>query len=370
MREVYLDNAATMIKNEAAIQAETDFYHEVNANPLRGLYKKSVQAKTEVDACREAVKRLVLADDSYAVIFTKNATEALNLVANGLILGDDGFGVVEQDAKVVVDIESHHSNILPWTERFKNVVVSKDLAQDITGASVVSLVAVSNVTGEDLSGRIKEARMRLPEAILGLDGAQMVGHSKIDIKALGVDYIAFSGHKFGAPMGVGGLVIKKTLAEKLRPLCFGGGIVDSVSEAGEPVFTDIPERLEGGTLPTGAIYGLNVAAKEALENLDFDFSFVSDVAREMSKNTGVKVLAAKGSFIAFQVEGVHPHDVAQFLAEENISVRAGWLCAEPFLRFKGWGPVVRASFSRYNTADDGERLVSSLKKIRGAMGIK
>lgn len=370
--EFYLDNAATMQKIPWAINAEAHFYREINANPLRGLYKKSIQATTGVNEARKKVLELVKADKSYTVIFSRGTTEALNMVASGLLRGTDGFGVVSKNAKIVVDIESHHSNILPWTQRYKNVVIAKKMdARELFAADVISLTGVSNVTGKDFSKRIREVRKTCPKAILGVDGAQMVGHVGINIKRLGADYMAFSGHKFGAPMGIGGLIIKKELAEKLRPLNYGGEMVDSVSEDGEPIFAEIPERLEAGTLPAGAIFGLRAAAEVAIKRSDdFSGTLVKEAAAEMKKIKGVRVLAANGSILTFQIKGVHPHDVAQILADEKVMVRAGWLCAEPFLRYKGWGPVVRASFSPYDDRFYSKALVKAVKGVRKKMGLE
>lgn len=379
MSEFYLDNAATMKKYPLAVNAEAKFYREINANPLRGLYKKSVQATTGVEEARELLLELVKADKSYTVIFSRGTTEALNLVANGLISGEDGFGVVSREAKVVIDIESHHSNILPWTQRYRDVVVAKHMdARELFAANVISLTGVSNVTGKNFLKRIKIVRKTCPKAILGVDGAQLVGHVSFDITELGADFVAFSGHKFGAPMGVGGLIIKKELAEKLRPLNYGGEMVVSVSRDGEPNYAEIPERLEAGTLPVGGIFGL----KEVVKALNKDFEpleisdspetspLVREAADRLRKTKGVKVLAANGLIVAFKVKGVHPHDVAQVLAEDNVMIRAGWLCAEPFLRYKGWGPVVRASFSGLEDETYVEALVESVSKVREKMGIK
>lgn len=371
--EFYLDNAATAKKHPYAINAEAHFYREINANPLRGLYKKSVQATTGVEETRKLLLELVKADKSYTVIFSRGTTEALNMVANGLIKGSDGFGVVSKNAKVVVDIESHHSNILSWKQRYKDVVIAKKMdVRELFAADVISLTGVSNVTGKSFLSRIKTVRKTCPKAILGVDGAQMVGHVDFDVKRLGVDFVAFSGHKFGAPMGVGGLIIKKELAEKLRPLNYGGEMVDSVSEDGEPVYSDIPERLEAGTLPVGAIYGLRGvlrAMKGVADNAGVD-TLVKETTVGLKNIKGVKVLAANGSIVTFQIKGVHPHDVAQALADDDVMVRAGWLCAEPYLRYKGWGPVVRASFSKENSIRDVEALIKAVKKVRKKMGLK
>ena len=371
--EFYLDNAATAKKHPYAINAEAHFYREINANPLRGLYKKSVQATTGVDEARKLVLELVKADKSYTVIFSRGTTEALNLVANGLIKDSDGFGVVSKNAKVVVDIESHHSNILPWKQRYKNVVIAKRLdAKELFAADVISLTGVSNVTGKSFINRIKTVRKTCPKAILGVDGAQMVGHVDFDIKRLNVDFVAFSGHKFGAPMGIGGLIVKKELAERLRPLNFGGEMVDSVSEDGEPVYADIPERLEAGTLPVGAIYGLRAVLKtmEGMAENKRSAMLVKEAVPKLKKIKGVKILAANGSILTFQVKDVHPHDVAQILADDDVMVRAGWLCAEPYLRYKGWGPVVRASFSETSDRFDVDALVKSVGKVRNKMVLK
>ena len=371
MREAYLDNAATMKKHLDAISSEAKFYRKINANPLRGLYKKSVQATTGVNEAREAVLKLVHADKSYTVIFSRGTTEAINMVANGLLLHDDGFGVVDRDAKVVVDIESHHSNILPWKQRYSNVLISKDLKKDIRGAKIMSLTGVSNATGQNFLKRISEARRTLPKAILGVDGAQMVGHVDFDIARLGVDFMAFSGHKFGAPMGIGGLIIKKELAEKLRPLNYGGEMVDAVSEDGEPVYSAIPERLEAGTLSVGAIFGLKAATMALNFNKNEHAERLAKMAAtELRKIKGVKVLASNGLIVTFQVKEVHPHDVAQILADDGVCVRAGYLCAQPYLEYKGWGPVVRASFSSFSDKSDVKALIKAVSKVRKKMGLE
>jgi cysteine desulfurase/selenocysteine lyase len=252
------------------------------------------------------------------------------------------------------------------------VIAKKMDARELFAADVISLTGVSNVTGKSFINRIKTVRKTCPKAILGVDGAQMVGHVDFDIKRLKADFVAFSGHKFGAPMGIGGLIIKKELAEKLRPLNYGGEMVDSVSEDGEPVYSDIPERLEAGTLPVGAIYGLRAVLKtmEGKAENRLSAMLVKEAVSKLKKIKGVKILAANGSILTFQVKDVHPHDVAQVLADDDVMVRAGWLCAEPYLRYKGWGPVVRASFSEANDRFDIEALVKAVKKVRKKMGLK
>ena len=393
MREVYLDNAATMTKYPEAIEAEAKFYTGINANPLRGLYKKSVQATTGVEEARKAILKLVGADDSYAVIFTRGATEALNLVmaglkknerikcvergpeeGNGVASVHDDYGIVNDKDKVVVDIESHHSNILAGNLNYGNFILSKDLLKDAEDAKLVALTGISNITGENFWERIKAVRKRAPKAILGVDGAQMVGHATFSLSEAGVDFMAFSGHKFGAPMGIGGLIVKKELAEKMRPLNFGGGAVMSVDEFGEPILAEIPERFEAGTINVGGIFGLKVAAEKALtalvqgKNLEIE-KLVKETVEKLRKMSEVEVLAANGAILIFNVNGVHPHDTAQILAEEEVAVRAGFLCAEPYLKFKGWGPVVRASFSIFNTEDDMDRLIEAVSKVREKMGL-
>ena len=285
---------------------------------------------------------------------------------------------MEESDKVVVDIESHHSNLLAAKMTYPELKILKGGSTDewreaVQGAKLISLTGVSNVTGENLMARVKKVREALPEVILGVDGAQMVGHAEINLKALMVDYIAFSGHKFGAPMGIGGLVIRKTLAEKMRPLMFGGGAVEAVDETGWPTLTEGVERFEAGTLATGAIFGLKVAAERALADLregknQKSKEITQRVAKRLEESREVEVLATNGGIITFNVKGVHPHDTAQILADEGVAVRAGFLCAEPFLKYQGWGPVVRASFSVFNTEMDGERLVEAVKKVRRRMG--
>lgn len=408
---IYLDNASTMTKLPAAIRAEQEFYQNINANPLRGLYENSVLASQGVEECRQAVLDFVHASDEYTVIFTRGATEALNIAAHGLYGGEfppDGWlqptrmgSIIDDRREVIIDIESHHSNLLPWCRYFETFRQITDFDQFLLGNPEIpprmlfALTATSNVTGEDFSERIKTIRQAAPNSTISVDAAQAVSHGTFDVTALDADFVAFSGHKLGAPMGVGCLVAKKDQIQYLEPFCYGGEMVEHMpfeyaqeaytyrTEGPQnpeiypplpPAYAPVPSLFEAGTLPVGAIFGLK-AALEELSSMDLAAKtakitqLVAKTADEMCELPGVRVLAANGTIITFQVEDVHPHDVAQILASQGVAVRAGWLCAQPFLEYKEWGPVVRASFSIFNTPDDAAALISATSKVRAEMGL-
>lgn len=368
VKEVYFDNAATMTKIPEAVQAEADYYREVDANALRGLYDRGVKATEMLEASRRDVAEFVGAQASQ-IVFTRGATEGLNMIANGLELGDQDL--------ILVGINNHHSNILPWTERYKNVKTTKDILSDpdLENAKVIAMCGMSNVTGQSFVKDVLEARQKAEKAILVVDAAQLVAHAELADIVDAVDFLAFSGHKIGAPMGIGVLYGKDL--SLLHPMHFGGEMVESVNyNEGQvvPELADGPQKFEGGTLNMGGIVGLAAAARY-WNNLDKKAEFVKvdkltkKLVAGLKSIPFVKVYAGENGIVSFNVEGVHPHDTAQVLNHYKIDVRAGYHCAQPFCTCAGFGPVVRASLSIFNTEDEVGYFVESMKKVREDMGL-
>lgn len=373
---VYLDSAATMQRPNGVIEQEATYYRSLNANPLRGLYKISEQSTRLLNQTRLKVAEYIGADPD-EIVFVKNATEGINLVANGVreLIGDDG--------RILVSLDSHHSNILPFTERYTSqVMVCEDVFGEFEknkdGIKLVALTSLSNVSGEeqiDLIQRLREAGFK--GAIL-IDAAQMVAHKQIDVKKMDVNFLTFSGHKMGAPMGVGVLYIRREWMRKMRPLNYGGEMVEGVEKKEEGIVSEFsfgPQKFEGGTMNMGGIVGLSAAIdfwrdKNSNDELFKETETLTKYLLEKIKEVeDIQFYYGKNGIVLFNIRDVHPHDTAQILSNHGVMVRAGWHCAEPFLSEKGIGPAVRVSLMFYNTKNEINYLVSILAKIRNEMGL-
>ena len=381
---IYFDNAATRRPSERVLEAVLRFYREEDANPGRGIYKRAAAVDLKLFEARKTVAELLgcLPEE---VVFTSGTTEGLNMMARGLT------GLLERSgaagARVLVGRGEHHSNLLPWAREFSEVEIVDcddygrwDLADfkrklkkfgGARGAGKTGVVAV-NLMGNVFGGvnavkEITEAAHRAGAVVVG-DGAQAVGKMEIDVAALGLDALAFSGHKMGAPMGTGALYIRKELLEKLEPYRLGGGMVAGVS-VGEKVEWESlagPVKMEAGTVNMGGIIGLAEAVKE-----ERDHEYVARLGEKLLDELKpvTEMVRGENGIVSFQITGVHPHDVAQILDEEGIAVRAGYMCAQPLLDFLKIGPVVRASLSEENTEAEVEKFIEVVAKVREKMHV-
>lgn len=390
---VYLDSAATMQRPKQVIEKVSEYYKTLNANPLRGLYKISEQSTRLLNQTRTKVAEYIGAGAD-EVIFTKNATEAINLVANGIreLIGD---------GKILISLDSHHSNILPFTERYgEQVLICEDVVaeykrlmpDETEGSDVrfVALTGLSNVTGEEQIETVQELRKSGFNGLILLDAAQLIAHQKINLEMLDVDFLAFSGHKIGAPMGIGVLYMRRELMEKIKPLNYGGEMVDAVeiaenareaaNKTSDPVMVRAdyafgPQKFEGGTIDMGGVVGLLQAIKFWNKNNKDEELFAETrklteyAVGKLSAISDLELFYGKNGIILFNIRGVHPHDTAQILSNYGVMVRAGWHCAEPVLTKRKIGPAVRVSLMFYNTRSEINYLVSILGKIRKEMGL-
>lgn len=380
-RIAYLDSAATTQKPIAVIESIKDYYEKINANPHRGAYELSVLATEAYDEAREKVRNFINAERSEEIIFTKNATEAFNLVAMSY-----GMNFINEGDEIVISIAEHHSNLIPWQQvaRAKGAILKymytdengelteeevKDKITDKT--KIVSITQVSNALGTINPVKEIAEYAHSKGAIVIVDGAQSVPHMKVDVRDINADFLIIAGHKLLAPMGIGVLYGKKDLLEKMPPLMFGGDMVEYVYEQ-ETTFNVLPYKFEAGTQNVEAAVGLSKAIdylnEIGMENIEkHEKELVSYALDKMNKLDYVKVYGPKevekrGGVISFEIEGVHPHDVASIFDTFGVCIRAGNHCAQPLMRYMGISATSRASIYLYNNKEDVDRLVEAIEK--------
>lgn len=383
----YLDNAATAQRPQCVLDAVRRFYCEQNANPLRGLYPLSIAATDAYENARETVRRFLNAKSTAEIVFTRNTTEGLNLVAYSY-----GLSHIRAGDEVVVSILEHHSDLLPWQmvcrqtgASLKFLDCEPDGSLDLNKAEALitdrtKLVAVTHVS--NVIGRVNPIRQLADMAhkhgaVLVVDGAQSTPHIPVDVQALDADFLAFSGHKVYGPMGIGVLYGKRALLEEMPPFLTGGEMIESVSREGA-VFAELPHKFEAGTVNAAGAAGLH-AAIDYVQSVGFEAMHRQELAltqRTLAGMADMPHIHVIGSdkpeehngIVTFTVEGVHPHDVSEILACDGVDVRAGHHCAQPLLQHLGLSATVRASFAFYNTENEVDRLLQSLSTIRERMG--
>ena len=380
-RIVYLDSAATTQKPESVINAIKNYYEKTNANPHRGAYELSVLATEAYDEAREKVRKFINAEKSEEIIFTKNATEAFNLLAMSY-----GMNFINEGDEIVISIAEHHSNLIPWQQIAKikgakliymytnedGELTEEEIKSKITDKTkLVSITHVSNTLGTINPVKEIAKYAHSKGAVVIVDGAQSVPHMKVDVRDLDADFLVFAGHKLLAPMGIGVLYGKKELLEKMPPIIFGGDMVEYVYEQ-ETTFNVLPYKFEAGTQNVEAAVGLSKAIdylnEIGIENVEEIEKGLMTYALEKINSLGyVKVYGPKdinkrGGVISFEIENVHPHDVASIFDTVGVCIRAGNHCAQPLMRYMGINATSRASFYFYNTKEDVDRLIEAIEK--------
>lgn len=377
----YLDSGATSQRPIQVIKAIEEFYEKENANPHRGSYELSVEATEEYENTRAKIAKFINAKHTEEVIFTKNATESLNLIAYSY--GKDNL---KKDDEVVISIMEHHSNLVPWQKitkatgsKLKYMYINKnfeisdeEIENKITDKTkIVGITHVSNVLGtiNNVKKIIECAHKK--GAIVVVDASQSIPHMKIDVQDLDADFLVFSGHKMLAPLGVGVLYGKKEILDKMTPFLMGGEMIEYVYEQ-ETTFAPLPYKFEAGTQNVEGVVGLG-AAIDYIEKIGYnqiqelEDEIVSYAKQELSKLDYLTLYITPNSknhssVISFNIKGVHPHDVASILDSEGVCIRSGNHCVQPLMRFLDIDSTCRASFYFYNTKEDVDRLVHALNK--------
>lgn len=377
----YLDNGATTQKPKQVLETLKKFYENENANPHRGAYTLSIEATEVYENTRKKIAEFINAKNSEEIIFSKNATESLNLLAYSY-----GFDNLKENDEVVLSIMEHHSNIVPWqyvTKKTKsklkymyindNFEFSKEeIEEKITDKTkIVGITHISNVLGtiNPVKDIIKYAHKK--GAIVILDASQSIPHFKVDVQELDADFVVFSGHKMLAPLGIGVLYGKKELLQKMNPFLMGGDMIEYVYEQ-ETTFAPLPNKFEAGTQNVEGVVGLGAAIdyinEIGYENIEKEEKELTEYARkELEKLDFLDLYLTPNkenhsSVFSFNIKGVHPHDVASILDTEGVYVRSGNHCAQPLLRYLGIDSTCRASLYFYNTKEEIDKLVKALIK--------
>ena len=377
----YLDSGATTQKPIQVIEAIDNFYENNNANPHRGAYSLSIEATEEYENTRTKIANFINAKHREEIIFSKNATESLNLIAYSY-----GLDNLKEDDEIVLSIMEHHSNLVPWQKISKTTgaklnymyindefeLSDEEIESKITDKTkIVGVTHVSNVLGtiNNVEKIIKYAHKK--GAIVVVDASQSIPHMKIDVQKMDADFLVFSGHKMLAPLGIGVLYGKREILNKMSPFLMGGDMIEYVYEQ-DTTFAPLPNKFEAGTQNVEGVVGLG-AAIDYIEKIGYDNiakieEEVVQYAREkLSKLDFLTLYMTPNKenhqgVISFNINGVHPHDVASILDSHGVCVRSGNHCAQPLMRFLGIDSTCRASFYFYNTKDDVDKLVEALKK--------
>ena len=377
----YLDSGATTQKPQKVLDAVESFYEHENANPHRGAYSLSIEATEAYESTRGKIAKFINARYPEEIIFSKNATESLNLLAYSY-----GLDNLEKEDEVVISIMEHHSNLVPWqyvtnktgsTLKYMyindNFEISKEeIESKITDKTkIVGITHISNVLGtiNPVKEIIKYAHKK--GAIVIVDASQSIPHMKIDVQDLDADFLVFSGHKMLAPLGIGVLYGKKELLQKMKPFLMGGDMIEYVYEQ-KTTFAPLPNKFEAGTQNVEGVIGLG-AAIDYINEIGYDK--IAEVEKELTEYAREKLAKLDyldlyltpnkenhSSVFSFNIKGVHPHDVASILDTENVYVRSGNHCAQPLLRSLGIDSTCRASLYFYNTKEDIDKLVHGLDK--------
>ena len=387
----FLDSAATAQRPACVLDAERDFYTQMNANPLRGLYSLSVRATSEIAAVRKQIAELIGAVDEAGkpaaddIVFTRNTSESLNLVAKSFAPTVLGAG-----DEVAVTVMEHHSDLIPWQQACRaagatlvllypddqGVIRDEEIAAKIGPKTrIVAVTEVSNVLGvRNPVEKIAQAA-HAQGAYVVVDGAQSVPHMAVDVRELGADFLAFSAHKALGPMGIGVLWGRHELLDAMPPMLTGGEMIDSVTEQ-DATWAPVPEKFEAGTQDAAGIYATGAALTYLTRTVGYDAvaaresALVAYLMDRMAELDFIDVIgpadaSAHHGVVSFNVRGIHPHDVASILDASGVCIRAGHHCAQPLLTWLGVENLAccRASVAFYNDKSDVDRLIDGLKQV-------
>ncbi len=379
----YLDSGATTQKPIQVIEKVEEYYKNLNANPHRGAYDLSILATKVYDESKEKVAKFINAKSQDEIIYTRNSTESLNLIAYSY-----GMNNIKKGDKIVISIMEHHSNLVTWQNVCKktgatleymytndNYELSDEEINNkiVQGVKIVAVTQVSNVLGTINDVKKIAKRAHAIGAIMVVDAAQSAPHMKIDVQDIDTDFLVFSGHKMFSPMGIGILYGKKEILDEMQPFNLGGDMIEYVYEQ-KTTYAETPMKFEAGTQNVNGAVGLATAIDYlnniGMENVEkMESELLKYAYTEMSKLDFIEIYGPKNvekraAVIAFNVKNVHPHDVSTILNNHKVCIRSGHHCAQPLHRKLNIESTCRASFYIYNTKKDIDRLIEALKDVK------
>ena len=379
----YLDSGATTQKPIQVIEKVEEYYKNLNANPHRGAYDLSILATKVYDESKEKVAKFINAKSQDEIIYTRNSTESLNLIAYSY-----GMNNIKKGDKIVISIMEHHSNLVTWQNVCKktgatleymytndNYELSDEEINNkiVQGVKIVAVTQVSNVLGTINDVKKIAKRAHAIGAIMVVDAAQSAPHMKIDVQDIDTDFLVFSGHKMFSPMGIGILYGKKEILDEMQTFNLGGDMIEYVYEQ-KTTYAETPMKFEAGTQNVNGAVGLATAIDYlnniGMENVEkMESELLKYAYTEMSKLDFIEIYGPKNvekraAVIAFNVKNVHPHDVSTILNNHKVCIRSGHHCAQPLHRKLNIESTCRASFYIYNTKKDIDRLIEALKDVK------
>ena len=385
---VYFDNGATTQRPRPVVNAVVDYVTYQNGNPHRGAHIFAISASEAYDTSKEVVRDFIHARSEKEIIYTRNTTESLNLVSRSY-----GETHLKKGDHILITIAEHHSNLVTWQRAAEKtgavldyIYIDKETGHfpeeelkkiDDPRVKILAFAQVSNVLGVEFDPKPLIERAHAHGAVVVLDGAQSTPHKKIDVQDLDCDFFAFSGHKMCSMGGIGVLYAKEELLDEMEPFLLGGDMIETVEEQ-TTTFAELPAKFEAGTQYVEGAVGL-VAAIKYIQAIGYDDiraqerKLVTRCLEGMKKLPFIQIIGPKNpeekeGLIAFEVEGVHPHDVAQIMSAEGICIRTGHHCAEPLHHYLGVNASCRASFYFYNTEEEVDYFLDKLKDVRKVMG--
>ena len=388
MPTVYFDNAATTQRPLPVLEAVYRYATHDNGNPHRGAHRFSIAASEAYDGSKEIVAKFIGAASADEIIYTRNTTESLNLVARSY-----GETHLHEGDVILIPVSEHHSNLVPWQRvaqktgaSLQYIYIDKETGKfpeselakiDDPRVKILAFAAVSNVLGIHFDSKPLISRAHAHGAVVVVDGAQSVPHRAVDVRDLNCDFLAFSGHKMCALGGIGVLYGKRALLDDMEPFLRGGDMIETVTEE-ETTFAPLPAKFEAGTQYVEGAVSL-AAAIRYLGNIGFDAIrdrekiLITRALAGLAAIPHIRIIgptdpADKEGLVSFTVDDVHPHDVAQILSADGICIRTGHHCAEPLHRYLGIGASCRASFYFYNTEDEVDYFLEKLARVRPLMG--
>lgn len=386
---VYFDTSATSQRPFIVIDAMKHFYATANANPLRGLYDLSERATLAYEHSRDTVRNFINAKESAEIIFTRNSSESLNLIAYSYGLTNVGPG-----DEIVITCMEHHSNMLPWRmvadakgakvvyldcDKETGVIPESEYKKITNKTKIVACTQVSNVLGIENPVKKIAQMAHAVGAVMVVDGAQSVPHMKVDVQDLDCDFFVFSGHKLCGPMGIGVVYGKRKLLEAMPPFMRGGEMIEYVTRD-SVTYAELPHKFEAGTVSAGDAVGLGAAIRY-IQSVGFDTIEAHDLKLATMMMDGMKKIPHihfvgsdkpedRHGIVTFTIDGVHPHDIATLLSDEHIAIRAGHHCAQPLGQYLGVQSSARASLYFYNTEEEVEYFLDRLSHLREWSGYK